>query len=152
MDERVPSRAVEEEEEEEEWSFDSNCSEASEGSDQDSLGWLNALANSTFEESSWISRKSSEPKRGVATTPTNTKTIATEAESDLVLRRNSMHTWFEDSTAAAERRSSPKSQSPFLCYESDEENAKEESSNSKFTTINKWLDSASHFLDVRCKM
>merc|ERR1712188_162416 len=67
MDGRVPSR-----DEEEEWGFDSNCSEASEGSDQDSLGWLNALANSTFEESSWISRKSSEPKRGVATTPTNT--------------------------------------------------------------------------------
>jgi hypothetical protein len=148
MDERVPSRAVEEEEEDEEWSFDSNCSEASEGSDQDSLGWLNALANSTFEESSWISRKSSEPKRG-ATTPPPPTTTAIMTETDLLLRRNSMHTWFEDSTVATERRSSPKSQSPFLCYASDEEDTKEDSSNSKFITINKWLDSASHFLDVK---
>lgn len=169
MDERVPSKLVQDVEEgtlsptdedegqERLQSFDSNCSEASDGSDQDSLGWLNAYANSTFEESSWISRKATESKE-----------MTTEAAD---LRRSSMHTWFEEHASATERRS-PKSQSPFLCYDQaeDEENGgglflhhhphhfnfgkrcsgryQTKLDDSKFITINKWLDSASHFLDV----
>ena len=137
MDRQVPSSELGQEENEEN-DFASTRSEASDGS-EDNLSWLNAYASSTFRESSsiWINRKSG---RDMTTTAQTPRSPASDFD---------MHAMLEDVCTPVERDG--REGSPFLCYEKytrDTCSDVERSPESKFLTINRWLDSASHFLDV----
>ncbi len=138
---------------------------ASESGDDLQLGWLNAYADSTFSESNWIRRDRSQRSlrstaggEGPAAAPSPPRQSVEEL-FDTAMRGSNKRSGNETSGNTNTNTNTFLSRkSPFLHYQ------KRQSSNNlcsfeeavdamkrqhKVRSINKWLDSSSHFLDAR---
>jgi len=144
-------------------SKDSDESASESGDDQ--LGWLNAYADSTYSESNWIKRDRSGSRRslrsgsaapageGPAVDPPSPPRQSVEELFDTAMRGSAKRGGDGTSRNAFLSR-----KSPFLHYQKSQGSASgcsfEEAVDAmkrrhKVRSINKWLDSSHHFLDVQ---